>query len=185
MSKGKLFIISGPSGVGKSTVLRKVTQSRKDLTFSVSATTREPRPEDKEGVTYYFLTTEMFESWIREGEFLEYDYHNSKYYGTPRRQLEEKRARSHVILDIEPKGAFAVRKEIPEAVLIFIMPPSVEELERRLRSRGDTDEEQILQRLTRAKWEMEQRQEYDYVVVNDQADACAEKILKIIAKTAD
>ncbi len=184
MSEGKLFIISGASGVGKSTVLRAVTQARGDLLFSVSATTRKPRPGEREGVSYYFVSREKFETMIAEGEFLEYDHHAGYFYGTPRKQLEEKRTRGHVILDVEPNGAFAVRDKCPDAVLIFIMPPSMEELERRLRGRGDTAEEEITARLNRAKWEMEQREKYDYVVVNDQADACAKEILNIIAEKA-
>lgn len=185
MSVGKLFVISGASGVGKSTVLKAVMASRDDLTFSVSATTRGPRPEEVEGVSYYFVTREWFQEKIRENAFLEYDAHNDHYYGTPLGQLEEKLARSHVILDIEPKGAEIVRAKRPDATLIFIMPPSWEELEKRLRGRGDTSPEQIELRLNRARWEMEQRTWYDHVVVNDQVEACADKICKIIADKAD
>lgn len=185
MSKGKLFVISGASGVGKSTVLEKVMNARKDLAFSVSATTREPRPGEKEGVNYYFVSKQTFQNMIAGGEFLEYDAHADNYYGTPRKQLEEKLARANVILDIEPNGAFAVRKARPDAVLIFIMPPSVQALEQRLRDRGDTSAEQIRLRMERAGWEMEQSRYYDYVVINDQVDACADQILHIIADQAD
>lgn len=181
MSKGKLFVISGASGVGKSTVLKKVMSARSDLRFSVSATTRAPRPEEVEGVHYYFVDKVKFEEMIARGEFLEYDAHADHYYGTPWHQLEEKLCQGHVILDIEPNGAFNVRKACPEAKLIFIMPPSFEELENRLRSRGDTTEEQILLRLDRAKWEMQQRFEYDHIVVNDRVEACVDEILQIIA----
>lgn len=182
MSKGKLFVISGASGVGKGTVLKEVMKRRQDLRFSVSATTRPPRPSEVDGREYYFVTRERFEEMIRNGEFLEYDEHNSNYYGTPRRQALEKLEEGSVLLDIEPKGAAQVRQSAPEATLIFIMPPSMEELERRLRGRGDTSEEQIQMRMTRAIWEMEQRSWYDYVVVNDDADRCAEEILNIIDK---
>ena len=185
MSKGKLFVISGASGVGKGTILARVMKARKDLTFSVSATTRPPRPGEVDGREYYFLDRLQFEKMIREGAFLEYDEHAANYYGTPRRQAEEKMERGHVLLDIEPNGAAAVRKSAPEATLIFIMPPSAQELERRLRGRGDTSEEQIAMRLERAKWEMDQRSWYDYVVVNDDVDRCANEILKIIAEKAD
>lgn len=181
MTKGKLFVISGASGVGKSTVLKIVMAARDDLRFSVSATTRAPRPGEVDGVHYYFVTGEEFKSMIARDELLEYDFHNNTYYGTPRRQVEEKTVSGHVILDIEPVGAFNVRAACPDATLIFIMPPSVEELERRLRSRGDTSPEQVELRLSRAKWEMEQRHKYDCVVVNDVAERCAEEILKIIA----
>ncbi len=182
MAKGKLFIISGASGVGKSTVLKKVMDGRPDLQFSVSATTRAARPGEQDGVHYYFVTTEQFEKMIAEDAFLEYDAHNKNYYGTPAQQVEDKLQQGHVILDIEPVGAFNVQKKRPDATLIFIEAPSWEELERRLRGRGDTPEDQIAMRLERAKWELEQKEKYHYVVVNDQAQACADKILHIIAQ---
>jgi len=179
---GKLIVISGASGVGKGTVLGIMMKKRKDLFFSVSATTRPPRPGEVDGVHYYFVTKERFEEMIRDGAFLEYDAHAANYYGTPRGQAEEKMAKGHVLLDIEPNGARQVKKSAPDAVLVFIMPPSGEELERRLRGRGDTPEEQILMRMERAKWEIEQRSWYDYVVTNDDAERCAEEILNIIAE---
>ncbi len=185
MKKGKLIVVSGCSGVGKSTVLGEVMSHRKDLRFSVSATTRAPRPGEVDGESYYFVTKETFLDMIQKGEFLEYDAHMDNYYGTPKGQLDEKLQSGSVILDIEPNGAFAVRKAWPEAVLIFIAPPSVEELEQRLRSRGDTSEEQIETRLARVKWEMEQSKKYDYVVINEQVDTCADEILKIIAQVAN
>lgn len=181
MSKGKLIVISGASGVGKGTVLGKMMEKRSDLSFSVSATTRAPRPNELDGVHYFFITRERFEDMIARGEFLEYDAHNKYYYGTPRRQAEEKMEKGHVLLDIEPNGARQVKDAAPEAVLIFIMPPSREELERRLRGRGDTPEDQIAIRLERAGWEMEQQSWYDYVVVNEDADRCADEILNIIS----
>lgn len=180
MSKGRLFVISGASGVGKSTVLARVMAARDDLKFSVSATTRPPREGEIDAVNYYFITRERFREMIRMDAFLEYDDHMKNYYGTPKAQLEEKLRTGHVILDIDPNGAFNVRAARPDAVLIFITPPSLQELERRLRSRGDTDEEQICVRLERAKWEMEQGKKYDYIVINDRVDTCAEEILKII-----
>ena len=182
---GKLFVISGASGVGKSTVLSRVMAQRDDLRFSVSATTRAPRPGEVDGQSYYFITKERFESMIARGEFLEYDAHMDNYYGTPAGQLEEKLETGNVILDIEPNGAFRVRQKRPDAVLIFIAPPSMEELERRLRGRGDTSEEQIALRTSRAQWEMEQSRNYDYTVINDQVETCAEKILTIIASYCD
>lgn len=181
MMKGKLFVISGASGVGKSTVLAKVMEARKDLTFSVSATTRDPRPGETEGVSYYFVSKEKFQAMIAEDAFIEYDAHMDNYYGTPKAQLEEKLLKGHVLLDIEPNGAFIVQKARPDATLIFIAPPSLEELEKRLRNRGDTSEEQIVKRLGRSQWEMEQGKKYDHYVVNDQVETCAEEILKIIA----
>ena len=181
----KLFVISGASGVGKSTVLSRVMQARNDLLFSVSATTRSPRPGEQDGVNYYFVSKDTFLDMIQKEAFLEYDAHMDNYYGTPKRQVEEKLKKAHVILDIEPNGAFNVRKARPDAVLIFIAPPSLEILENRLRGRGDTSEEQIRLRQERAFWEMEQSKRYDYTVINDQVDACAEQILKIIAQASE
>ena len=182
MSKGKLIVISGASGVGKGTVLGIMMKKRKDLSFSVSATTRPPRPGEIDGVHYYFISREKFEEMIAQGAFLEYDAHAGNCYGTPRAQAEEKRKRGSVLLDIEPAGAKQVREKMPDAELIFIMPPSMQELERRLRGRGDTPEEQIKLRMERAVWEMEQRVWYDHVVVNDDPERCADEILKIIAE---
>ena len=182
---GKLFVISGASGVGKSTVLSRVMEERRDLRFSVSATTRAPRKGEVDGQSYYFVTKDKFLDMIEKQEFLEYDAHMENYYGTPKAQLEEKLQKGNVILDIEPNGAFNVRRKRPDAVLIFIAPPSLEELERRLRSRGDTSEEQIRVRQARVAWEVEQSKQYDYVVVNDRMENCALKILEIIAHEAD
>ena len=182
---GKLFVISGASGVGKGTVVKKVMEQRKDLSFSVSATTRAPRPGEVDGVHYYFISKKQFEEMIEKDEFLEYDAHAANYYGTPLPQLEKKMRSGNVLLDIEPMGASIVKKKRPDAVLIFIMPPSTQELERRLRGRGDTSDEQIAMRLERAKWELEQRKWYDHVVVNDKLDVCVKKVLEIIAQEAD
>ena len=178
----RLFIISGASGVGKSTVLKKVMADRTDLTFSVSATTRGPRPGEVEGESYYFVTREAFQDMIAQNAFLEYDDHMGNCYGTPKTEVEKKLVQGHVILDIEPNGAFAVKGKRPDAVLIFIAPPSMDELEQRLRGRGDTSPEQMQLRLARASWEMEQSKHYDYIVTNDQVETCAHKILDIISQ---
>ena len=185
MSKGKLFVVSGSSGVGKSTVLKRVIELRSDLRFSVSATTRHPRPSETDGVEYYFVSHDEFQNMIEQDQFIEYDAHMGNYYGTPVAQLEEKLASGSVLLDIEPVGAFNVQAKRPDAVLIFIAPPSMEELEKRLRGRGDTSEDQMRIRLERAKWEMEQSHRYHYVVINEQVETCAEEILHIIAEQAD
>lgn len=185
MREGKLFIFSGASGVGKSTVLKLVMAGREDLKFSVSATTRPPRPGEEHGVQYYFVSKDQFKEMITNGEFLEYDAHMGNLYGTPKFQVAEKRKEGHMVLDIEPNGAFNVKNIWPDAKLIFIAPPSMEELERRLRGRGDTPEEQVQMRLKRAAWEMSQMDKYDFVVVNDKAQACADKILNFIAETVD
>ena len=180
MAEGKLIVISGASGVGKGTVLSQMMALRKDLSLSVSATTRSPRPGEQEGVHYYFVTPERFREMIDRDELLEYDAHMDNCYGTPWKQLQEKQSRGPVILDIDPKGARIVRDKIPDAILVFIMPPSMAELEQRLRGRNDTPEEQIRLRLQRAQWEMEQRSWYDHVVVNDDAKRCAGEILGFI-----
>lgn len=182
MNKGKLVVISGASGVGKGTVLGIMMKKCPSLSFSVSATTRDPRPGEEDGVHYYFVTKQRFEAMITGGEFLEYDAHMANYYGTPRAQAEEKLQNGSVLLDIDPKGARQVKDAAPEAMLVFIMPPSMEELERRLRGRGDTPEDQIAIRLERAVWDMEQRFWYDHVVVNDDPERCADEILKLIAE---
>lgn len=179
---GKLFVISGASGVGKSTVLKAVTAVRNDLLFSVSATTREPRKDEIDGVHYDFITREKFMAMVDEDAFAEYDIHHSACYGTPRKQMEEKLEKGHVILDIDPNGAFQVRERYPEVTMIFITPPSFGDLEKRLRGRNDgMSEEKILGRLARAKWEMEQSVHYDHVVVNDDVERCAGEILNIIS----
>ena len=180
MGEGKLIVLSGASGVGKGTVLNQMMKLREDLSLSVSATTRSPRPAEQEGVHYYFVTPERFREMIENDELLEYDAHMGSCYGTPWKQLEEKRSRGPVILDIDPKGARIVKDKIPDAVLVFIMPPSMAELEQRLRGRNDTSEEQIRLRLQRAEWEMDQRGWYDHVVVNDDARRCAGEILSFI-----
>ena len=173
----KIFVFSGASGVGKSSVLKRVMEAREDLRFSVSATTRKPRPGEEDGVHYFFVTKERFEQMIEDREMLEYDAHHENLYGTPRNQLLGEK---HVVLDIEPNGAFQVKRNYPDAALIFVTPPSLEELERRLRGRGDTPEEQIQVRMARAKWEIAQSDHYDYVVLNDDLDRCVAEILDII-----
>mgnify|MGYP003316561087 CR=1 FL=1 len=179
MSKDQIIVFSGASGVGKSTVLKKVMEARPDLRFSVSATTREPRNGEVDGVSYFFVTRERFQEMIAAGELLEYDEHFGNLYGTPVNQVSRG---GKVVLDVEPNGAFNARKANPEAKLIFITPPSMEELEHRLRSRGDTTEEQIQKRLERARWEIAQSSKYDHIVVNDVLDRCVQEILDIIAE---
>ena len=181
----KLFVLSGASGVGKSTVLSQVMAARPDLRFSVSATTRKMRDGEVDGESYYFVSKDKFLDMIEKHEFLEYDAHMDNFYGTPEAQLNEKLETGSVILDIEPNGAFMVRKRRPDATLILIAPPSMEELLRRLVGRGDTSAEQVKVRQERAQWEMDQSVHYDYVVVNDQVETCVDEILKIIAEKAD
>ena len=185
MSNGKIIVISGASGVGKSTILTEVMKARQDLVFSVSATTRPMRPGEADGVNYHFISRESFLDMVRKGEFLEYDEHHDNLYGTLFSAVKDATEKGHVVLDIEPNGAMNVRRKYPDAILIFIMPPSWEALEARLRGRGDTPEEQVQTRLTRARWEMDQADKYDYQVVNDDVAACVAEVLKIIADKAD
>ena len=182
MKKGKLIVISGASGVGKGTILNIMMDKRQDLRFSVSATTRDPRPGEEDGVHYFFVTRERFEQMIEDREMLEYDAHHDNLYGTPKAQLQGDK---HVVLDIEPNGAFQVKRNCPEAVLIFVTPPSMEELERRLRGRGDTSEAQMKLRLERAAWEMEQGKRYDHMIINDTVENCAAQFSQIIADQAE
>lgn len=185
MSKGNLFVISGASGVGKTSVLKLVLQQRSDLQFSVSATSRPPRPGEVDGVNYYFVSREDFRDMIDRDEFVEYDYHMENYYGTLKSEVLKKTENGNMILDVEPNGALNIRKIYPQATLIFVAPPSSDTLEQRIRSRGDTGDDQIKVRLERAAWELEQGEKYDYIVVNDVLEDCAAKVLQIISEKLD
>ena len=171
MSKGRSFIISGPSGVGKSTVLKGLMEKRKNLYFSVSATTRQPRPGEEDGVHYHFLTVDTFREWIAQDEFLEHAEFVGNCYGTPRKYVYEAMDRGQdVILDIEVQGAMQVAEKMPEVVRIFVAPPSWSELERRLTARGTDTSEKIQGRLARAKEEVKLAGTYDYFVINDSVE---------------
>ena len=171
MERGKTFIFSGPSGVGKSTILKGLMEKRKNLYFSVSATTREPRPGEENGVHYHFLKEETFHFWRAQGEFLEYAQYVGNFYGTPKRYVDMAMEEGKdVILDIEVQGAIQVAEKRPETVRIFVAPPSWTELERRLNERGTDTPEKIRQRLHRAKEEMESASIYDYIVINDSVE---------------
>lgn len=171
MSKGKAFIISGPSGVGKSTVLKALMERRGNLYFSVSATTRSPRPGEENGIHYHFLDTETFRQWIAEDEFLEHAEFVGNFYGTPRKYVYQAMEQGQdVILDIEVQGAAQVAAKMPEVVRIFIAPPSWAELERRLTERGTDTPEKIRGRLARAREDADLAANYDYLVINDTVD---------------
>lgn len=185
MSRGHLFVVSGASGVGKSTILKQLMAQMPELQFSVSATSRAPRPGEVNGVQYYFVNEEAFKQMIEQGAFVEYDYHMGNYYGTLKSEILNKTKTGAMILDIEPVGALHVREIFPEATLIYIAPPSMEELEMRLRGRNDTSEEQMKLRQERAAWESTQMEKYDYVVVNDILDECVEKVKAIIKEYMD
>ena len=169
--KGLLIVLSGPSGAGKSTVVKKLMQQRGNIHFSVSYTTRAPRSEDIDGVTYNFVDRAEFERMIENNEFLEYAEYSGNYYGTSLKVIEEKQAAGiDVLLDIEVQGAANVRNKCPDAVLVFTVPPSYQELERRLRGRNTDDEQTICKRLSRALEEVREINMYDYLVINDQVD---------------
>ncbi len=179
--KGLLVVISGPSGAGKSTVISELMKLRSDIRFSVSATTRAPRPFEEDGLHYYFRTHEEFARMIKEGEFLEYAEYVGNYYGTPAGPVNEHMAEGwNVLLDIEVQGAAQVMAKRPDAVSIFMAPPSFEELERRLRGRATDAEEKILGRLETARLECSQAKNYAYIVVNDDAEIAARKLDAII-----
>jgi guanylate kinase len=182
-NRGRLLIISAPSGTGKSTVIRQVLKLRPSLRFSVSATTREKRAGEENGREYHFISRPEFEKMIVNGELFEYAEYVGNYYGTPRKPIEESLARGEdVILDIEVQGAEQVRKALPETVALFIVPPDIEELERRLRQRGTDAEEKLRARLEIARAELESVQKYDSVVVNDDVERAAREIVSIIDK---
>ena len=181
MDKGVLLIVSGLSGAGKGTICKRIMEKYPDYELSISATTRDPRPGEVDGREYFFITKEEFEERIRNDQLLEYAKYVDNYYGTPKdwvlAQMEQGK---NVILEIELQGAFQVRDKIPEAVLIFIMPPDMEELERRLRGRGSETEEQIKKRLLRAMEEIEYVDQYDYVIVNEEVEKSVEMLHTIV-----
>ena len=181
MKKGKTFIISGPSGVGKSTVLSALLEKRPNVYFSVSATTRDPRPGELDGIHYHFMDVESFRKWIAMDQFLEYAEYVGNFYGTPKRFVDEAMEQGKdVILDIEVQGAIQVVSRRPETVRIFIDPPSWAELERRLTERGTDSQDKIQKRLLRAKVEFQTAHTYDYFVINDTVENAVEELNAIM-----
>ena len=181
MIKGKTFIISGPSGVGKSTVLNALLREYPDLYFSVSATTRAPREKELDGVHYHFIAPEDFHKMIEEEAFLEYAEYVGNFYGTPKKYVAAAMDEGRdVILDIEIQGAQQVCAKRPETVRIFIAPPSWSELERRLTERGTDDADKVQKRLLRAKVELKMADAYDYFVINDTVDSAVEPLKAIL-----
>ena len=178
-----LFVVSGAAGTGKDSVVKALREAHPEIEKTVSATTRAPRPGEQEGVDYYYRTREQFQQLIENDQVVEHNFYNGNYYGTLREEVDKRlAARKVVVLVIDVHGAANIRRMFPGATTVFLLPPSVEELERRLRGRGDTPEDQIKLRMERAVWEMEQRFWYDHVVINDDPERCAEEILNIIGK---
>ncbi len=180
--RGLLIVISGPSGVGKGTVRKALFEMPKhNLTYSVSMTTRNIRPGEKDGKDYYFVSKEEFERRIKEGKFLEHAEFVGNYYGTPLDKVNEQLDNGkEVVLEIEVEGALQVKNKVPDCVMIFIVPPSKEDLYKRLRSRGTESEEIIEQRVQKANREFKKAKYYDYIVVNDDVYNAADRILAII-----
>ena len=175
-----LIVISGPSGCGKDTVVKHILGTDSRFVLSVSATTRQKRPTEQDGVDYIFLTTQEFIGKIADGEFLEHTLYCDNYYGTLKSQIEQKvRDGKVVILVIEVEGAANVKKVYPDALTIFVAPPSLEELERRLRNRGTEDDGVIKQRLFKASEELGFKSSYDYIVENNFVEQCAQSIIDI------
>ena len=179
--KGRLIVISGPSGAGKSTVVFKAVENRNDVCFSTSVTTRKPRAGEVDGREYFFVEPDRFKEMVENGELLEHAEYVANSYGTPRAYVEQQmEAGFNVLLDIEVQGARQVHEKMPEAVMVFIAPPSMEELKRRLEGRGTDTARAIEARLIRARQEYQEADFYDYLLVNDDADEAAKELDAII-----
>lgn len=183
MTKGSLFIISGPSGTGKGTVCKELIK-HDNIYLSISATTRDIRTGEEDGVTYFFVSEKEFSDMVDNGMMLECAEYNGHRYGTPKLAVENMLAEGkNVILEIEAQGALKVKEKMPEAVMIFLVPPSIEVLRHRLKTRGREDEAEIERRIKVAKWEFSQCPKYNYVLVNDTLEACVNDTLEIIEAT--
>jgi len=183
MTKGSLFIISGPSGTGKGTVCKELVK-HDNIYLSISATTRDKRLGEVDGETYFYISKEEFLSMIENDKMLEYAQYSGNYYGTPKEAVEKMLEQGkNVILEIEAQGALKVKEKMPEAVMIFIVPPSIKELRDRLSKRGREDAEEIEKRINTAKWEFSQCPKYNYVLVNDNLETCVKNTLDIIDAT--
>ena len=180
--KGILFVLSGPSGTGKGTVCGRLLENE-ELYLSVSATTRSRREGETDGVTYHYVTVPEFEKMIENGEMLEYANYNGNYYGTPKRSVMDLLdAGRDVLLEIEPQGALQVKSIFPEAVLVFLVPPSMQELKNRLTTRGRESEAEIQERIAASQWELRQADKYNKQIVNDELDRCVDEVRAYIAE---
>ena len=183
MKKGKLVVYTGYSGVGKGTIMKRLRELDDSVRLSVSCTTRNPREGERDGVEYFFVTKDEFQKLISEDGFLEYAEYCDNYYGTPAKAVDEMLEKGYnVFLEIEVQGGMQVMKKRPDCVSIIIVPPSMEELERRLRTRGTEDEETILKRLSAVEEEKKYNKYYSYSVLNDDVDRAAKEILSILNK---
>lgn len=181
MNKGLLVVLSGPSGAGKGTVLKYLLSKKRNVRLSVSATTRDPRPGETDGREYFFMTKDKFERMAQSGEMLESAEYCGNYYGTPAAPVDAWiGGGSDVILEIEVQGGSQVKKKRPDAVSVFVLPPSLKVLEHRLRKRGTESEETVRKRLEAARGEIPKAENYDYIVVNDNAQHAADMIAQII-----
>ena len=180
---GHVFVITGPSGVGKGTLIRGLLERVPGLELSVSATTRPPRPGERDGVDYHFLSDEEFDRRVASGEFVEHARYSGHQYGTLRSELERRMTEAAgVVLEIEVQGARQVREAVPEAVQVFIAPPSVQALRARLTGRGTDDSEEVERRLQVAEEELAAQPEFGYVVVNDDLDTALEELTGIVSR---
>jgi guanylate kinase len=181
LSQGRLFVITGPSGVGKGTLIEGLLREVPDLELSVSATTRRPRGSERDGVHYHFMDEQEFERRVRAGEFIEHAGYSSHHYGTLGSEVEPRLARgAGVVLEIELQGARQIRETVPDAVQVFIAPPSPEDLRRRLESRGTDSDEQIASRLAVAAEELEAREEFGHVIVNDDVERATRELVELV-----
>ena len=180
-NRGSLIILSGPSGAGKGTIHNELLKTEKNLTYSVSMTTRSPRPDEKDGIDYYFVTEERFQKEIKKGSFLEYACVHGNYYGTLKKNVTDSLDNGFdVILEIDIQGALKIKENNSDAIFIFIMPPSMRELKNRLVKRGTETKEKIIERFKNAYKEINEMNKYNYVVINDEVDKAVEKVRSIM-----